>query len=323
MGLDNIKFLKRRGRNVNLNEEQIKLLEDKIGYEKYIIQNVMKTINKIVVFDNTSSIIFIDHNCCGRQLRVKDSFSNSGIKEFVDDNLIPLLFITAYKMLDMVIETIIEANNKAIPYKFVDKIRDIDRLLNNKKIKVPNSISYNDWKYVVEIYKVFREKRNTIVHRKDFFVQNGNIIFNQKDLISKEQVYSFAAFTYILVEILIGNNNGVYNEALRNSLRMEINEITSLLDDCFTPLPEKYILIKIINYVINNKSDNKVNLTTIKELVNGERNFHNNLDPMNLYEVLYKLEINRLEEHWIITSSDIKLDINEIDLRDYEKFRIK
>lgn len=308
---------------MNLNEEQIKSLEDKIGYEQYIIQNVMKTVNKVVVFDNTSSIIFIDHNCCGGQLHVNDSFSNKGIKEFVDENLIPLLFITAYKMLDMVIETIIEANNKAVPYKFVDKIRDIERLLGNEKVKVPNPIPYNDWKYIIEIYKVFREKRNTIVHRKDFFVQKGNIIFNQKDMISKEKVYSFVAVAYILVEILIGNNNVVYNEALRDSLRMEINELTSLLDDCFTPLPHKYTLIKIINYVINNKSDNKVNLTTIKELVKGERNFHSNLDQMNLYDVLYKLEINRLDEHWIITSSDIKPDINEIDLRDYEKFRIK
>lgn len=306
---------------MNLSKEQIKILDDKTEYEKYVIANTIDVINKVITFDNNSSILYIDHEYSTHQIFIKTSYGEDKVRNFVDENLIPLLFITSYKMLDMIIETIIEINNLKVPNGFAEKSAVVDNLINSGKLLAPSIITDNDWRYIFALYNSFRHKRNIIVHRKGFKVENGDVIFDNKDIISKEKVYSFVACVYILMELLTGDNSEIYCEGLRNSLRKEINELISYLGNTFTRLPIKYILIHIIRYVINDKNDNRVILNRIRKSVKDEKSNWENSGKHNTYEVYYKLDIERCGEMWSIPSDAIKENVTEIDLNEYEKYK--
>jgi len=111
-------------------------LKDKFGYELWILNFI---INKKHVLNSEISPNFFYYD--DKQLRkvLVQDFPGSGIlKEFLE-NISPLIFLTCYKIIDVIFEWILEEHEmngviNKVPWNFKEKIDEIDSLIINGNI---------------------------------------------------------------------------------------------------------------------------------------------------------------------------------------------
>lgn len=298
-----------------LTRAQANSLSEKIAYEKYVALNSLQVVSSIFKFDTVTGIEYVDHKYSTHILMAYESLGADKVKDFIEDNLLPLLFITSYKMLDMVIECIFNINNiNNIPGNYEVKYIEISKLLNDNKLIFPNMLTAADWSNLIETYGRLRLFRNIIIHRKGLVFQNGDMYFNNgADCITKEQVIAFTSCMHIVTELLLSDIMNVYYDAMENTFKKEMLKLSPLLGSNYQSSPYNTVEIRFIYYNISNSGDDLINLTDIRQKISA-----NNVGNETIH---YIIEVNRCGELWSIPSLSIPDTQDEICLKDYDSYK--
>jgi len=84
----------------------------------------------------------------------------------------PLIFVTAFKLLDMVVEWILDQNGEKTNLSFIKKIRNL-----KTSLTFPPYVASRQWlqERLIALYEHLVPLRNTIIHSRDFTTDNGAV----------------------------------------------------------------------------------------------------------------------------------------------------
>ena len=143
----------------------------------------------------------------------------------------PLIFVTAFKLLDMMIEWVLERNSCAATFRFEEKIK-----LLHQGVVFPPFVENLPWlkERLSGLYRTLEPLRGTIIHNKHFTSSDGSInvssskrgIVGQPVQISANQLRSFALIMVTTLNYISGS--WAFNEYREKRLRRDLDEIASL-----------------------------------------------------------------------------------------------
>jgi hypothetical protein len=196
------------------NKVSKKELEEKFDYELWLLDFISN--EKMFYGDpQLDTVYFRDAG----SLSNRDISLSSTIKLCEDvaekllKEIIPLTFVSSFKILDMIFEWILEMNNqtpKSLHWTFEAKIKRIESL--DAQLTYPPFFEYNkDIKdHLFNLYKNLKEFRNEVVHNHNFNIidVNTNPILqitseNKTLVINKDQMKYFVAIVVSIAKILI------------------------------------------------------------------------------------------------------------------------
>ncbi len=151
----------------------IQRLAERTAYEAWFLEAAYKIAEEelfptfpdaIIYPANTSAPTFIAHmrgNIVIGDWR--DGFLKAGA---------PLVFVTAFKLLDMIIEWVLEENEVTPSFRFQQKLSQL-----NSSIRFPPTIDSKPWlrERLVSLYHTLEPLRGTIIHSKYFASSDGTI----------------------------------------------------------------------------------------------------------------------------------------------------
>lgn len=99
-------------------------LEEMLGYERFILRSCNDAIRQSCGVCGPPTIIIHDEGPDEICLKIGDTIGDTGAG--ITRQMSPLIFATAYKLLDMVVEWTIRENGLKCPYQFAQKVAIID-----------------------------------------------------------------------------------------------------------------------------------------------------------------------------------------------------
>ena len=133
----------------------------------------------------------------------------------------PLVFITAFKLLDSFFEWLIASHDGfgKVPNQFAAKIKIIEKCHFNLPVPISENIWIKD--VLFEIYNYLFEYRNTITHRERFrILEDGTLQINKRGVFSEtvdippKKLHVMAEFITAAVEVVISNRGLTDSEVL-------------------------------------------------------------------------------------------------------------
>ncbi len=167
-------------------------LKEKFDYELWLLDFLSETQKIYEGGPNISTITLINRKSSTHATMPFTEEIGSGAAMKIMDTMMPLTFIASYKILDMIIEWILEENTKS------GNIQSIPRYF-NEKIKIISSTSVQlDYPplfqstpyikdYLSALYSKLLKFRHEIIHKNNFKVPNGKLIIETTE---KSKLYS-------------------------------------------------------------------------------------------------------------------------------------
>jgi len=194
-------------------------LTNKLGYENWVIKESLLAIeqNNGTISDRT--IRFKTDGVASHSFVLKDSFSSFKSLDIIE-KLSPLLFVTTYKILDMVFEWILDENTDRVPWRFSEKINLYNEIKQNSDFHVPEIIQ--DEQELLDImfslYENLAIYRNKIIHGAWGSINKGDLSFSfihsevpfEKEISFKEVLNFSEAVTLFVNEITIPSENSSF-----------------------------------------------------------------------------------------------------------------
>lgn len=122
----------------------------------------------------------------------------------------PLIFVTAFKLLDMFVDLVLEKNGFGESFRFIQKIATL-----KTGVVFPDFIEYRPWlsKRIVGLYETLVPLRGTIIHKRHFSTTDGNLkvssfkkgIIVQEYIIEREQLRSLAVLIVSVIRYVEGS----------------------------------------------------------------------------------------------------------------------
>lgn len=84
----------------------------------------------------------------------------------------PLVFITSFKLLDMILEWILDRNGRKVGFRFQEKLKQLD-----SSIDFPDDIELRPWlrERLLGLYRGLEPLRGTVMHERHFTSANGEL----------------------------------------------------------------------------------------------------------------------------------------------------
>ncbi len=154
-------------------------LVDKLGYEKWVINESLQAIKQANGTLSGRTIQFNPENISHFVNAGEHLGSQRGVR--IIEKLSPLLFVTSYKIIDMIFEWILKENSNKVPWQFAQKIKLYKELKQGSSLHIPESI--HDEQELLNIMFLLYEKlapyRNQIIHGSwGSIVNNGDLSFS-------------------------------------------------------------------------------------------------------------------------------------------------
>lgn len=216
-------------------------LKEKLEYELWLLDFLYKTQETFKGGANITEYTVINRQPgASRKVKVADS-SNSLTLRKVKDAMSPLTFIASYKVLDMIIEWILEENYNA--QKITDKkspsqwqfSKKIDKI-HNLQLEYPPLIQVEPyiWDYLFALYSNLLKFRHEIVHKNNVdLVKDGKL---RVDTLEDGQPYSleldrgelgfFVRTVVALAELLTGIR--LFGKMVNSLLKYHLDRIKKL-----------------------------------------------------------------------------------------------
>lgn len=186
-------------------------LVDKLGYEKWVINESLLTVKQANGIVSDRTIQFKIDGLINHSFMIKDSMgSNKSVS--ILEKLSPLIFVTSYKILDMIFEWILKENCGSVPWQFAQKINLYNELKQNSNLRLPELIQ--DEQELLDILFLLYEQltvyRNQIIHGSwGSIINNGDLSFSftksdvlyEKEISFKENLNFAEAVTLIANEL--------------------------------------------------------------------------------------------------------------------------
>ena len=158
----------------NYDQNTLQQLAERTQYERWLLEAVYTiTEQKINLADSDLLTYFCWNADFSQSVQVvigkaslgdwRPGFLNAGA---------PLVFVSAFKLLDMLMEWVIEANGHKVDFKFSKKL---DQLKKNPRF--PPSIESRIWlkQRLLGLYKTLEPYRGTVIHHNQFVSTNGHL----------------------------------------------------------------------------------------------------------------------------------------------------
>jgi hypothetical protein len=161
--------------------------------------------------------------------RVSGEWLSEGAVKEALSKFTPLAFVAGYKILDLVVESVMHLNGEACPqgrWSFKEKARYANRGQPGQLPK-PLDQSPAEWSRLGKLYDAFLEDRNAIVHRHAERAANGDLIAHDnagvaRRAISADNQRAFIQFSVLLADALIA---GSASRRERNAMDWELDAL--------------------------------------------------------------------------------------------------
>lgn len=298
----------------------IEKLEERTLYETFLLERVFKLERKWTAERHVEEITFWagGPDVVGGRTHTLHVDSMDFGPAFTEIGM-PLLFVTAFKLLDMVIEWGIEANGRPVKYHFKDKLNEWQP---SAGLVLPPAMHAEPWlrDVTVALYERLYEYRNTIIHRKSFSTPNGGLHIIREGKtpatpkteieISADELKQLADFAVGLVMVLLGKRALDTFEVMR--LRLCSDQLCSLHG-----LPKfgqlRPVRIRMNYFVPPENISDPIDVAALHQLavrrIPGE-------------EVIHELAVGILNAEgctaWMLTNTQLKSSPSTIDV-DYAR----
>jgi hypothetical protein len=291
-----------------------------IGYEKYLLEESLNVMSINTGEHFRFGIIFLNHEHETHCLENYEKLSNTYNSEFIKEALLPMIFISSYKIIDMFIEFILEYNKFKVPWRFKEKIEMVSNLINN--LNLPKTINQMEFKAVYEIYCSLVENRNSMIHGRWGKVKNGTLVFNNGTNIDIEKIMAFANIAYLITKILNINNDELFYNSIKHTFKKNLNIISDLTKNETISFQETIVLYYEIKYKILDE-DEEVNMVKIRRYINDDLNFWKRTDKVHKFEGIYNLYVISKKSKWKIPSNNIPKEAESINLKNFMNYICK
>lgn len=174
-------------------------LKESLGYEQWVLENAIDLLRRRNGKINFRRYVINDDYSLSAEMRALEYVGSNQAANVIND-LSPLLFNAAYKILDMLMEWIIKENEVECGWKFVEKIEKLDSIGSTLVLPHPFVNEPAIFSKFIGLYKNLLRYRNALTHGVWGKNQSGNLIFdfNKKNgrrvqgTIDFEQVIRFA-----------------------------------------------------------------------------------------------------------------------------------
>lgn len=122
----------------------------------------------------------------------------------------PLIFVTAFKLLDMFLDLVLEKNGFAQSYRFQQKMTNL-----KAGVVFPDFIDSKPWlsNRIVGLYATLEPLRGTIIHDNHFSTTDGNLkvssskkgVIGQEYIIQREQLRALAVLVISIIRYVGGS----------------------------------------------------------------------------------------------------------------------
>lgn len=178
-------------------------LKDKQAYELWLL-NFLRTIKHR---DDPHQVIKIV-NGVHVDITARETLGAGAVEEVIKA-LYPLIFVSAYKLLDMLFEWILEEHQSAgvipeVPWRFSEKINMIKKLDNQHKLRLPSIFITDQGLYdrFFALYDKMCDYRNAIIHASSFEISpTGLKITDREGNTISCSVVELFAFSHVVVTI--------------------------------------------------------------------------------------------------------------------------
>ncbi|KAF5028446.1 hypothetical protein DSECCO2_658970 [anaerobic digester metagenome] len=308
---------------VQFDQKSKKCLKQKFEYELWLLDFISneKFFNgdqevDTVYFRDGGSLLNRDIPLSAT-IKLCDDVAENLLKE-----IIPLTFVSSFKILDMIFEWILEMNKefpKSNYWTFESKIHRINSL-NNQLTYPPFFESNKDIKdHLFHLYKNLKDFRNEVVHNHNFKIIDDNkpqlqIISNNKTLIiNKDQMKYFVTIVVSIAKILIDRIKFGKNEIIH--YKYYLDQIQNLHKSDLFKL-KKPILLDVIWVLNSKKNENNVNLDLIQKSLEKYKDYNEREVNFNLWVV--SVEDGEIIKAWNFPAEDInQFKIFDLDLNYY------
>lgn len=300
-------------------------LKNKFNYELWLLDYFS---NEKLFYGDSSldSFIFKNNKFVSKGVRIfGEAAGGNHIRINLSNEMLPLTFVSSYKILDMIFEWILTMNSIFPPshfWTFNGKITTIKNL--DTTLTFPPFFSrYPDIKdHLFQLYEHLKDYRNEIVHNYSFSInQNSSpelhINYNNNPLIiDKEQMSYFVAITISVAKILIGNLQFEEKEILY--LKYYLNQISNLHQSSLFQLDRPITLD--VSWVLDlENNDYNANISYIKNYLDNyypDREIRFNL-------IIAGTQENNIIKAWNFTTEDtLLISTSIIDLNNYNDKQI-
>ena len=301
----------------------VEIFNESIGYEIYFIKNSLKNLDKGEYLINRYGIVFKDHNYKTHLINISDSFGSNLIPSYIKENLIPLVFTSSFKIIDMFFEYIIKTNETSCPWQFSAKIQLLEeKLCSYQKL---NNIGEAELNSIFYLYKNLTIYRNKLIHGMWGKIENEKMVFEMngnKCEIEFEEVLAFANVSQIIGKVINSEEHSELIKAYVSTLHRELNVLGRLMGDDFTKFKEEFVFYYNIDYEIN-KLEEYVNVQIIREKVEKDLNAYRGGTPDKKFSSMFEIVVNNGTERWCIPSSKIDDGVKTIELKKYSNYLIR
>lgn len=192
----------------------VDIFNESIGYEIFFIKNSLKELNRENYVHYRLEISFENHNYKAHLMNFSDSFGSNLIPSYIKENLIPLVFTSSFKILDMFFEYIIKMNLVNCPWKFSAKLKLLDDNLSN--YQRPTIIEMVELNAIYFLYKNLTKFRNKLIHGAWGEICDDKMVFEvdgNKYEIKFEQVFALANVSLLIFRMINSENNSNFIKA--------------------------------------------------------------------------------------------------------------
>lgn len=278
-------------------------LNEKIDYEVLLLEQILAKVSSNMGLHYRYTIAFLNHAYKQHEHHLFDSLGDSKVNEFIRDQLMPLVFLESFKVIDMFIEYTISNNllpSERSPYKFRDKVNLLEQHFASGLTLHPH-LDMAVFKGLFYVYKFYVGKRNAIVHRQWGSTSNGDMCFSDDGTtLQYSDIITFASTVLLLVEILNTSPNDLYFPTkiagLQSNLAcLQVAEYRNANINC-------YLNYDIV-YTVEGDELGFVGVGLIEEKIQPDLDFWNRSDAGRQYLPIYTVKAVAGIGEWRIPSN--------------------
>lgn len=274
-------------------------------YEYFMVVNSLNELNQ-QLFLKQADIVFENHKYKCHQLRIYDRFSEGVVKNYIIVNLLPILFSTSFKIIDMFMEFLIREceQDNPVPWKFKEKMDKLENL-NLRNTMCSDLLGDNCVKDIIKLYEYLVPYRNKLIHTTWGKVDNGNLVFsfngNETQFTSSE-IIGLSEISKGLYYLLNSKEYESKTIAYVGMIKRSLNILGRYIPNYVEYRKINYHYRKIFYYI----SENDICIYTdlISKKLTGELNSYRCLYQCAELELLFDIHITDGNNVWNLSDRD-------------------
>ena len=220
-------------------------LKERVEYEQFILREVVEIFRRIKGWENQSVVTFTDSTMT-KAVSIHDRLSDSAVLDLLT-KMSPVLFGTAFKTIDLMVEWLLEANGEMPSNRRQWRFAEKGQILADQRGKLQRPDEFSGTLIISDIFDLYASlilPRHAIVHGAWGSVSSdGDLQFNWTDAqsgqklqatFSRDQVLNLAYISTQMVHII---STGSFDYRERHLLDWHLDETAPLRNKVSSGMP--------------------------------------------------------------------------------------